>query len=90
MICFAVIGWQRVKKGKGSPYSKIGSSPLKGCEGNCRPGGKYWQPTAGFMTHVTCRWTAKNVELLRDPMLGSRVWATFTFLPLAQHYLSLT
>ena len=20
--------------------SKIGSSPLKGCEGNCRPGGK--------------------------------------------------
>ena len=53
-------------------------------------GGKYWQPTAGFMTHVTCRWTAKNLELLRDPMLGSRVWATFTFLPLAQHYLSLT
>jgi len=23
-----------------SPSSKIGSSPLKGCEGNCRPGGK--------------------------------------------------
>ena len=23
-----------------SPSSKIGSSPLKGCGGNCRPGGK--------------------------------------------------
>jgi len=23
-----------------SPSSEIGSSPLKGCEGNCRPGGK--------------------------------------------------
>ena len=23
-----------------SPSSKIGSSPLKGCRGNCRPGGK--------------------------------------------------
>ena len=23
-----------------SPSSKTGSSPLKGCEGNCRPGGK--------------------------------------------------
>jgi len=23
-----------------SPSSKIGTGPLKGCEGNCRPGGK--------------------------------------------------
>ena len=59
--------------------SKIGSSPLKGCVGNCRPGGKYWQSTAGFMTHVSCRLTAKNRDQLRNLTLGNRVWATFTF-----------
>ena len=64
-----------------SPSSKISSSPLKGCEGNCRPGGKYWQPTAGFMTQVICRLTAKNRDQLRNPMLGYQVWATFTLLP---------
>jgi len=32
------------------------------------------------MTHVTCRLTAKNPDQLRNPTLGSRVWATFTFL----------
>ena len=31
------------------------------------------------MTHVTCRLTAKNREQLRNPTLGNRVWATFTF-----------
>ena len=36
---------------------QIGSSPLKGCEGNCRPSGKQWQPTVGFMTHNTRRLT---------------------------------
>jgi len=59
--------------------SKINSSPHKGCEGNCRPVGKKWQPTAGFMTHATCRLTAKNRDQLRNPTLGNRVWATFTF-----------
>jgi len=34
------------------------------------------------MTHVTCRLTAKNRDQLRNPMLGNRVWATFTFIPL--------
>jgi len=34
------------------------------------------------MTHVTCRLTAKNRDQLRNPALGNRVWATFTFLPL--------
>ena len=38
-----------------------------------------WQPTVGFMTHVTCRLTAKNRDQLRNPTLGNRVWATFTF-----------
>ena len=38
--------------------------------------------TVGFMTHVTCRLTAKNRDSLRNPTLGSRVWATFLlFLP---------
>ena len=32
------------------------------------------------MTHVTCRLTAKNWDQLRNPTLGNRVWATFTFL----------
>ena len=36
-------------------------------------------PTAGFMTHVTCRLTAKNRDQLRNPALGNRVSAIFTF-----------
>ena len=31
------------------------------------------------MTHVTCKLTAKNRGQLRNPTLGNRVWATFTF-----------
>ena len=31
------------------------------------------------MTHVTCTLTAKNRDQLRNPTLGNRVWATFTF-----------
>ena len=56
-----------------------GTSPLKGYRGNCRPGGQYWQPTAGFMTYVTCRLTAKNWDQLQNPTVSNRVWATFTF-----------
>ena len=33
----------------------------------------------GFMTHVTCGLTAKNQDQLRNPTIGNRVWATFTF-----------
>jgi len=32
------------------------------------------------MTHVTCRLTATNRDQLRNPTLGSRIWATFTLL----------
>ena len=32
---------------------------------------------AGFMTHVTCRLTAKNRDQLQNCTLGNRVWATF-------------
>jgi len=31
------------------------------------------------MTHVTCRLNAKDRDQLRNPTLGNRVWATFTF-----------
>jgi len=31
------------------------------------------------MTHITWRLTAKNGDQLRNPTLGNRVWATFTF-----------
>jgi len=31
------------------------------------------------MTHAICRLTAKNWDQLRNPTLGNRVWATFTF-----------
>ena len=37
------------------------------------------QPTAGFMTYVTCRLTAKNRDQLRNPTLSNRVRATSTF-----------
>jgi len=30
--------------------------------------------TVGFMTHVTCRLTAKNQDQLKNPTLGNRVW----------------
>ena len=30
------------------------------------------------MTHVTCRLTARNRDQLRNPTLGSGVWAAFT------------
>jgi len=36
------------------------------------------------MTHVTFRLTAKNRDQLRNPMLGSGVWATFTFYRLSR------
>jgi len=32
------------------------------------------------MTRVTCRLAAKNRDQLRNPTLGNRAWATFTFL----------
>ena len=33
----------------------------------------------GFMTHVTCKLTAQNRDQLRNPTLGNRAWAAFTF-----------
>ena len=44
-----------------------------------------WQPTAGFITHVTCRLTAKNRDQLRNHTLGNRVWAIFAFMLYKMH-----
>jgi len=43
------------------------------------------------VTHITCRLTAKNWDQLRNPTLGNRVWATFTFFMLNSelHYLTI-
>jgi len=54
------------------------SSSLKGCEGSCGPGGKYWQPTTRFMIYVTCGLTGKNWYQFQNPTLRNRVWATYT------------
>jgi len=32
------------------------------------------------MTHITCMLTVNNRDQLRDPTIGNRLWATFTFL----------
>jgi len=59
--------------------AKLVTALLRVAGGNCRPGGKYWQPTARFMTQVTRKMTAKNRDQLWNPTLGNPVWATFTF-----------
>ena len=48
-----------------------------------------WQPTAGFMTHVTWRLTAKNRDQLRNPALGNRVRAAF-FIPTKRRSVGVT
>ena len=41
------------------------------------------------MTHVNCRLTVKNRDQLRNPTLGNRVWATFTFqCPCGLHHIT--
>jgi len=41
-----------------------------------------------MMTHVTCRLTAKNRDRLRNPTLGNRVRAAFTFLDVRAVYIT--
>ena len=38
------------------------------------------------MTHITCRMTVKNRDQLRDPTIGNRLWATFTFFHYSHYY----
>ena len=60
------------------PSSEIGSSPLR--VARVTAGLAESNGSAGFMTHVTCRLTAKNQDQLWNPMLGNPVWSAFTFL----------
>ena len=62
-----------------SPSSKTGSSPLKGCGGNCGPKVMAAHRRV-FVTHVTCRLTAKNRDQLRNPTLGNRMWVGYLYL----------
>ena len=41
--------------------------------------GPICRTNARFMTHVTCRLTAKNRDQLRNTTRGNQVWATFSF-----------
>jgi len=50
----------------------IAALTLKGCEGNCGP-------TTRFVTHVTCKLTAKNWDQLQNPMLSNQVWVPLLF-----------
>ena len=54
--------------------------PPYGLRGLLRAWRKVMAAYVGFMTHVNCRLTVKNRDQLRNPTLGSRVWATFTFI----------
>jgi len=40
------------------------------------------------MTHATCMLTAKNRDHLRNPTLGNRVWAIFTFVCTTQRHVA--
>ena len=40
--------------------------------------------------HVTCSLTAKNQDQLPNPMLGSRIWATFFLVSTAELYVLLS
>ena len=53
---------------------------LCGRDGNRRPGGKQWQPTAaGFMASVNCGLTARDRDLFRNCYVRTRYYH-FTYL----------
>ena len=55
----------------GKTFLKIKTDMLSSTDKQSR------ESTAGLMTHVTCRLTAKNQDQLWNPTLGNRVRATF-------------
>jgi len=52
---------------------------LCGWGGNCRPGGKYWQPTAGCMTYGHLQADCLYIGISSGTNARCRVWETFTF-----------
>jgi len=52
---------------------------LCGWGGNCRPGGKQWQPTAGWMTYGHLQADCLYNGISSWPNAPYRVWEAFTF-----------
>jgi len=52
---------------------------LCGWEGNCRPGGQQWQPTAGWMTYDHLRTDCLYTGISSGPNARYQVWEAFTF-----------
>ena len=50
-----------------------------GWGGNCRPGGKYWQPTAGWMTYGHLQADCLYTGISSGPNARYRVWEAFAF-----------
>ena len=50
-----------------------------GWGGNCRPGGKKWQPTAGWMTYGHLQADCLYTGISSVPNARYRVWEAFTF-----------
>ena len=53
---------------------------LCGWEGNRRLGGKYWQPTAGWMTYGHLRADCLYTGISSGPNARYRVWEAFLYL----------
>jgi len=51
---------------------------LCGWGGNCRPGGKQWQPTAGWMTYGHLRADCLYIGISSGHNGRYRVWEAFT------------
>jgi len=52
---------------------------LCGWGGNCRPGGKQWQPNAGWMTYGHLQADCLHTGISSGPNALCRVWEAFTF-----------
>jgi len=60
---------------------------LCGCGGNRRPGGKQWQPTAGWMTYGHLQAECLYTWISSGPNARYQVWEAFTFLFYDSDYL---
>ena len=59
---------------------------LCGWGGNCRPGGKQWQPTAGWMTYGHLQADCLHTGISSGPNARCGVWEAFSFTFLLPYY----